>query len=174
MNASRPSGVVSRKLILWVAVPFVIVGLLAGCRAVMLYKFQRARAKWKEATLPQLAALSITNEAIRQELETLKAGPKPDLDLSWVHDHVLLMTNGDYLIYAFRHGVNDGVRDHLFLAHGSDGRWFYSTYHFCSDMIIARSDDAPGSLTEFAKRYWVREFDGKSDACLQHTWPLRQ
>ena len=79
------------------------------------------------------------------------------------------MTNGEYIIYASRHGRNSGF-DHLFLGHGSDGRWLYSSYHFCNSMTMLNSDDDPGSITEFVKRYSAREFDGKSDECLQRTW----
>ena len=73
------------------------------------------------------------------------------------------------LVYASRHGFNNGVVDHLFLAHGSDGRWYYSTYHFCNRVAGVISDDPPGSIAEFLSRYAAREFDGKSDVCLQHT-----
>ena len=88
-----------------------------------------------------------------------------------MHDQVLLMTNGEFVIYASRHGANNGFVDHLFLGHCSDGRWLYSTFHFCNSMAMIRGEDPPGSIAEFAKRYSAREFDGKSDKCLQHTWP---
>src|SRR4051794_36169934 len=39
------------------------------------------------------------------------------------------MTNGEFLVYSFRHGFNSGFVDYVFLAHGSNGRWYYSTYH---------------------------------------------
>jgi len=91
-----------------------------------------------------------------------------------VGERVLLMTNDEYLVYASRHGFNSGFVDHLFLARGSDGRWYYSTYHFCNGMVAAMSDDPPGSIAEFARTYSAREFDGKSDVCLQHTWPEKK
>jgi len=81
------------------------------------------------------------------------------------------MTNSEYIIYAFRHGANNGFVDHLFLGHCSDGRWLYSTYHFCTMMAAVRGDEPPGSIAEFETRYSVREFDGNSDQCLKHTWP---
>jgi hypothetical protein len=58
-----------------------------------------------------------------------------------------------------------------FLARSADGHWYYSTCHFCDSMAAVRNEDPPGSIAEFARRYSVREFDGKSDVCLQHTWP---
>jgi hypothetical protein len=180
MNASaqsKPSGR-SRRVIRIVCILFsvllVIVASLAGVWWLAEQKAARERAQWKGPALERLAGLSITNEEIRRELDELKAGPTPNVDWGWTHEQVLLMTNGEYIIYAFRHGANNGFVDHLFLGHGSDGRWLYSTYHFCSMMAGVRGDEPPGSIGEFANRYSAREFDGKSDECLQHTWPLNK
>jgi hypothetical protein len=107
-------------------------------------------------------------------LETLKASRGAGDRQEWTGEHVLLMTNDDYLVYASRHGFNNGFVDHLFLARGSDGRWYYSTYHFCNRMVALMSDDPPASITEFARTYSARAFDGKSDECLQHTWPEKE
>jgi hypothetical protein len=171
---SSQSGVISRKTVLLIAVPLAVVASVIVWWWLGLLKYERARTSWKATTLPRLSSLSITNEEIRQELEALKAGPTPNMDFGWAHDHVLLMTNGEYLIYASRHGFNNGLVNHLFLARGSDGRWLYSTYHFCNVMAAVRRDPPPGSIIEFTKKYSAREFDGKSDECLQKTWPLKE
>ncbi len=177
MNVSAPSETPSqskrvvRIVGILLATLVVIVASLAGVWWLAKQKAARERAAWKGATLERLAGLSITDEEIRRELAELKAGPKPNIDFGWAHDQVLLMTNGEYIVFAFRHGANNGFVDHLFFGHGSDDRWLYSTYHFCNMMAGVRGDDPPGSIAEFEKRYSVREFDGKSDVCLQHTWP---
>ena len=113
----------------------------------------------------------VTNEQINSEINELQAVPPGSADFRWAQDHVLLMTNGECIIYVYRHGDNSGFVDHLFLGHGSNGRWLYSTYHFCNSMVGVLGEDPPGSIGEFAKRFSVREFDGRSDECLQHTWP---
>jgi hypothetical protein len=171
MRTSGQSSAVSRKLIIFISIPLIVVGLPFGWWSVMRYNYQRARAAWKTKTLEQLAGLSLTNGDISGEFETLKFHRGVREHQEWAGNHVLLMTNDDCLVYAFRHGSNSGFVDHLFLAHGSDGRWYYSTYHFCNNMSGARFDEPPGSIAEFASRYAAREFDGKSDVCLQHTWP---
>jgi len=115
--------------------------------------------------------LCFTNVEIKREIDSLKLSIVfPDQQL-WTGDQVLLMTNGECMVYEFYHGFNNGFIDHLFLAHGTDGCWYYSTYHFCNHMCGVMGDDPPGSLAEFAKTYSVRKFDGMSDVCLQHTWP---
>ena len=147
---------------------------MAGVWWLAKQKAGRERGQWKGPALERRAGLSLTNEEIRRELDELKARPKPNIALGWADDQGLLMTNGDYIIYAFRNGADNGFVDHLFLGHGSDGRWLYSPYHFCNRMAAVWVDEPPGSIAEFAKRYSARKFDGKSDGCLQHTWPLKK
>ena len=163
-----------RVVTISISVLTLLIGLLGAAWWVAKLQAAHARAQWKGPALERLAGLSITNEDIRQELDQLKAEPTPSLNFGWAHEHVLLMTNRQYIIYASRHGANNGFVDHLFLGHGSDGRWLYSTYHFCSSMAGVAGDDPPGSIAEFEKRYSVREFDGKSDECLKHTWPVNE
>lgn len=170
MVAVRQCGVVSRKLVIWLTIPVFFVILIAGFRAVMKHRYEHARKVWKDEALAQIAKTSMTNQEILTEIDQIKH-PTPNLDFGWANEHVLLMTNDEFLIYEFRHGFNSGFVDHLFLARGSNGRWYYSTYHFCNGMAGVIGDEQPGSIAEFAKRYSVREFDGKSNVCLQHTWP---
>jgi hypothetical protein len=170
MVAMRHLAAVNRKLILWLTIPIFIVVLIVVCRTTVKYRYERARKVWKDDALEQIAKISMTNKEVLTEIDQIKH-PTRNLDFHWAHEHVLLMTNGEFLVYAFRHGFNNGFVDHLFLAHGSNGRWYYSTYHFCSGMVGIGSDDPPGSIAEFSSRYSAREFDGRSEVCLQHTWP---
>lgn len=169
MNSRR----MGRKIILLASVPLFLVVVWVGWGAAVQYKFQRSRENWKNKTLRQLAETSLTNEQVRTELDQIR-NPTPNLNFGWAHDHVILMTNGEYIVYAFWHGFNSGAVDHLFLAHGTDGKWYYSTYHFCSHMAGIVGDDPAGSTAEFAARYSARQFDGKSDECLKHTWPPKR
>lgn len=172
MATSRQFGAVNRKLVIWLGIPALIVVCVIGCRSVVKHRYEHARKIWKDDALAQLAKTSITNQEVLTEIDQIKH-PTPNLDFGWTHEHVALMTNGEYLVYASRHGFNNGFVDHLFLAHGSDGRWYFSTYHFCNRMAGAEPDP-PGSIAEFVSKYAVREFDGKSDVCLQHTWPEKR
>jgi hypothetical protein len=177
-HANEPSRPPTRGVVrlvgIFVSILVVASALLAGAWWLAKQKAARDRAAWKGPILERLAQLSITNDEIRREFDELKSGPRPNFDFGWAHDQVLLMTNGEYIIFAYRHGANNGFVDHFFLGHGSNGRWLYSTYHFCNSMAMVREDEAPGSIAEFEKRYAVAEFDGKSDICLQHTWPPTQ
>lgn len=163
---------VSRKVIFCLGGLFTVIFLALGWLAFEKHKLVQARAVWKTESLVFLTAQSITNQAIADEMEQLKTSIGVG-DHRWIGDHLLLMTNGEYLLYKHRHGANIGTIDHLFLARSSDNRWFYSTYHFCNSMAMLISDEPPGSVLEFQTRYAAKEFDGKSDVCLEHTWPIK-
>lgn len=171
LHRSGQSGAVSRRLVIWISIPAILVVLVLGVWVVTSLKHQRARTEWKTTTLARLAAVSLTGEVIEREMETMKARMGVGDHVEWTGESVLVMINGEFLVYASRYGANNGFVDHLFLARGSDGRWYYSTYHFCNNMVGVMGDDPPGSIAEFATRYAVRQFDGKSDVCLEHTWP---
>lgn len=158
------------KAVYYLSIPAALLAVIAVSWWAFILRNEKVRADWKKSSLARLATLSITNDEIRQELDSLKADPES----LWYRDNVLWMTKGEYLIYTYRHGRNDRWIDHLFLAHSSDGRWLYSTYHFCNSMVTLLSDPPPGSVAEFEARYAIREFDGKSDECLKHTWPEKR
>jgi hypothetical protein len=156
-------------LIAGLTTTLVIICLACGAWWLARHKSERKRVQWKGPALERLASLSTTNEQIRQELDALKATNTNNTEVGWVHEHVLCMTNGEHIIYEYRHGANIYFPPHLFLGRCSDGRWLYSSYHFCNSMNMVRFDEPPGSIAEFAKRYSAREFDGKSDECLKMT-----
>jgi hypothetical protein len=156
----------------WILVFLSVSAVLGGIFEFAKWKTNWERARWKNVALAELTALTRTNEVIRQELDGLKQAQEVNGIRRWTGDHVLLMTNGEFIIYAYRHGANDGFPDHLFLGHCSDGRWLYSTFHFCNYMNMVSGEDAPGSIVAFAKTYSARDFDGKSDECLKRTWPV--
>ncbi len=172
MSKQSWSGSVLGKLIASVAIfgALVLAGLFVwtwiGTR-----KFERERTAWKDATLSRLQLISLPNQELDQKIESLKTPSKHGKARQWAEVDCAVMLNEEYLVYAFHHGFNVGWVDHLLLARGSNGRWYYSTYHFCNGMINIRGDEQPKSIAEFAERYSLREFDGKSDLCLKHTWP---
>jgi hypothetical protein len=175
INSKLEARAVIRRRVAILLGVIVVLGVgYFSLRSSVKRKHERARSEWKTRALLQLATLSITNKEISDDLAMLKADATPNFNWGWATDKVLRMTNGEYLIYAFYHGFNSGFIDHLFLGHGSDGRWYYSTYHFCNGMVAIRSDDPPGSIAQFAKTYAAWEFDGKSDECLKHTWPAKK
>jgi hypothetical protein len=128
--------------------------------------------------LRRIAAQSRDSQILSNELLAVHAAAITQSDDGWVGTSLLLMTNGEWLLYQ-----NDCVKEpnhlhDLFLAQGSDGKWYYSTFYFCPRMIVVRSrmfaENDHGSIAAFTRTYFVHEFDGKSDECLNLTYPVKK
>jgi hypothetical protein len=159
------------KKIWWIGIPIILVLALPLGYFGLKQKSALERARWKDTAVERLSLLSPTNSDWADRFASMMERRANNEFEAWVDEPFLVMTNGEYLVYAFRHGRNNGFVDHLFLARGSNGRWYYSSYHFCNGMAGILSEDRPGSIDEFAQRYFVQEFDGKSPVCLERTWP---
>lgn len=82
------------------------------------------------------------------------------------------MKNGDWIVCqnVCAKEQNTGVKNDLFIGRGSDGKWYYSTFHFCVGKCVLQMERQPDSLAQFIDGYWLAPFDGKSDDSLKVTW----
>ena len=132
-----------------------------------------ARRAWKDRAITDISTRVGDSAWVSNELASLKTRGTNDAgdSDSWLSPHLIVMRNGDWLAYASICQKEDHrIRD-IFLGRGSDGRWYYSTYHFCIGMVVLRMEEQSDDLAAFAKAYYLRSFDGHSDECLQRTWP---
>jgi hypothetical protein len=154
----------------------IVALLIAGLWAVPRYKTYAARQHWKEQAIPTIARLSENPEWIGEEIRFLKNGsPVPNERLlaePWLSDRLILMESGEWLVYKSHCHKEPprNVRD-ICIAKGSDGKWYYTTCHFCVRMIalMMMQDDQPKDLVYFIRRYHFRQFDGQSNECLEET-----
>jgi hypothetical protein len=159
------------------AITIVSVLLLAVISAVVFLRppslQSSARRAWKEKSIADIAARIAAPSWPTNEFARLKAqsANESSEDASWFADHIIVTRKGEWLAYTNICQKQDRRIPDLFLARGSDGRWYYSTYHFCIGMIVLRVDEQPEDLTAFAKTYFLQAFNGQSDDCLQKTWP---
>jgi hypothetical protein len=116
-------------------------------------------------------------EWVTSEISSLKAKqtvPGQEHE-AWLSPHLILMENGEWIAYASMCSKEDGRIHDIFIGRGSDGKWYYSTYHFCRQMIVlmmhSGMEGQRETLKGFAQMYHLREFDGRSDECLGKTWP---
>jgi hypothetical protein len=158
---------------------FVIAGICGcliavGMMAVLFPPSSSARRAWKEKAFAEIAARMADPAWVEGEIKSVKqqAAADPSSSDAWFSDRLILMRNGDWLAYANICSKEDKRIQDLFLARGSDGRWYYSTYHFCIGLVVLRMEEPSDDLPAFVKTYYLRQFDGKSDECLQKTWPL--
>lgn len=132
-----------------------------------------ARKSWKQKRIAEIAArvagpMWHSNELVR--LRT-RSTADPGVYESWLSDRLITAQNGEWLTYANICRKEDRRIHDLFLARGSDGKWYYSTYHFCIGVVVLRMEEQPEDLAGFAKAHFLRTFDGQSDECLKKTWP---
>lgn len=112
-----------------------------------------------------------TLESEVRQIKSTLATTRPG-STAWVGDSVLLMS-GDWIAYRNICSKQDS-RIHDLFGCGSDGNWYYSTFHFCRDMatLHAMEQWQPDTLAQFCDAYWLVPFDGRSDECLKPTWTV--
>jgi hypothetical protein len=167
-----------RKWLMPVAIA-VIVTVIVGAAVVLhslgLHDLPRSkwRREWKAAVIAAVEKQTSDRGWVEKEVSAVKAKleSQGEADGGWSSSSLILMGNGDWIAYASRCRKEDWrIRD-IFIGRASDGKWYYSTYHFCIGMLSLRVDDRPESLAKFISTYSLREFDGRSDECLKQTWP---
>ncbi|HEV2296242.1 MAG TPA: hypothetical protein VGR35_20525 [Tepidisphaeraceae bacterium] len=149
-----------------------------GVTVAVLAKGDRLHAKprreWKEQAIAKIErrlndrkTLESALDGIERTLATTR--PAPGV---WVGEDVLVMKNGDWIAYESICSKEDSRIHDLFIGRGSDGKWYYSTFHFCIGMTVLRhmEDWQPDSLAQFADAYLLVPFDGRSDESLKETW----
>lgn len=120
------------------------------------------RIIWKSGALSRLATAERSDPMVQAELQSMKDPTSESGPWSWAGRCVVRMTNGEYLVYQYWH--RQGMVADLFLARGSNGRWYSGNYHFCNDMAVARFNQRPSSITEFASQYGLSVFVGPESA----------
>ncbi len=110
---------------------------------------------------------------ITDDLSRTNSPGRPAED-EWMDGKVIFNEDGSWLAYRSRCHKQDPKVYDLFISKASDGRWYYSTYHFCIDAIVLGENGQPASLADFKEDYFLAEFDGKSDEALKPTWPAEK
>jgi hypothetical protein len=162
----------------------VLVVTFVGWRAFQFSNSPRLRSEsrrvWKDHAVRDIAERTRDVGWVQEERQALRVNASnswTDSD-TWMSPGLILMTNGDWIAYTNVCSKQDRRIHDLFIGRGSDNKWYYSTYHFCINMIDLRIGTeggvAPATLHEFAKQYYLREFDGRSDESLSKTWPPKR
>jgi len=162
-----------KKLFAIAGVCAVLLALAVVALALLFTPSAGARRAWKEKAIAEISSqlahpMWPSNEVAR--LSHRGTSDPSDSD-RWLSEDLILMHNGDWLTYRSVCQKEKRRIADLFIARGSDGRWYYSTFHFCIGMLDLKMEDQSEDLPAFVKAYYLRPFDGHSDECLQKTWP---
>jgi hypothetical protein len=135
----------------------------------------KARREWKEKAVSEITKQTSDTTLIPKQIAKMKSNPSVEYEWDrWISEDLIIMTNGDWMAYRNVCAKEPGRIPDLFLGRGSDGKWYYSTYHFCIRMIVLKDMlEQPESLIKFRSDCFLHEFDGQSDECLKQTWPVK-
>lgn len=161
-----------KKLLIIAGVCLVLATLALSVAARRYIPSVSARRAWKDKAIAEIST-RVADSWPSNELAELKARGTngPSVSDGWLSERLIVMRNGEWLAYANICQKEDRRIQDFFLGRASDGRWYYSTYHFCIGMIALKMEEQPDDLAAFGKVYYLRSFDGRSDECLQKTWP---
>ncbi|MBI5384024.1 MAG: hypothetical protein HZA90_04985 [Verrucomicrobia bacterium] len=132
-----------------------------------------ARKQWKEKAIGDITRRISDPNWLASQRNKLKAEAAADAE-NWFTDQLIPLGNSEWIAYAAKCSKEDSRIHDIFIGRGSDGKWYYSTFHFCIGMLDLRVEGQSESLTNFIEKYYVREFDGRSDDCLEKTWPPKR
>jgi hypothetical protein len=161
------------------AIVGVAIGLCAAVAGVVILSGgpprldSKARKQWKDKAIAEISQQTKDAAPILKKIGFMKTKPSVESEWDrWISDDLIVMTNGEWMAYRNICAKQEGRIPDLFLGRGSDGHWYYSTFHFCIGMIVLKDMlDQPESLAKFKQEGFLREFDGHSDECLKKTWP---
>jgi hypothetical protein len=159
-----------KKSIIIALLVFLVVVLAFG--SVPVYR-QHLRRNWKNQAVADIAKLAADSQWLAQELAEVqkRCPPGKRYERNWFSDSLALTADGQWVIYRGKCSKEDRKIADIFVAKASNGKWYYSTYHFCIRMESLRIDAQPVDLDTLIKDYALREFDGQSDDALKTTWP---
>jgi hypothetical protein len=88
--------------------------------------------------------------------------------------NLILFKSGEWIVYTNACQKEDRRLHDMFIGRASDGKWLYTTFHFCVGMKVLPMMGRPADLLFFQKEYLASEFNGSPDAVLGQTWPHQE
>jgi len=161
----------------------IVLSVVIGVVVVLLAMWQVARqvqnkqhALWFDRSVAEVKALATQTNWMGETIATLQAYPdrNDDLGRHFISPNLILMSNGEWIIYRSATHKQGTQFPELFIGITSDQQWYYSTYHFCCQMIVLAADRQPSDLMAFKTKYCLRPYSGQPYSELRKTWPTSQ
>lgn len=131
-----------------------------------------ARVKWRDEAIAYVKEKSVDEYWIAEQKGVIAKIDRPEGN--WFTADMLCFRNGEWMVCrSICNKQNAAIKD-LFIGYGSDGKWYYSTFHFCVDKCVLDIQSQPESLAKFVDSYWLVAFDGHSNDSLRKTWDESQ
>lgn len=154
----------------WTVVGMTLIAAAIAVAAIWP-RGDAARRAWRDRAVATIERRIADRAWLHGELGRPRAASQPGLG-GWVRDELLVMRNGEWIVCqnVCAKEQDAAVKRDLFVGRGSDGTWYYSTFHFCVGKCVLQMERRPDSLAQFVDGYWLRPFDGRSDESLKSTW----
>lgn len=156
----------SKRRLIIIAVPIVVLAI----GSILMFTLSTgnkwtssARRQWKDQAIVKVQDILQTATSPATRPIAAPVG-------GWDDGNVLHMKNGDWIACQSICNKQDARIADLFIGRGSDGLWYFSTFHFCVGRTVLQMGSQPDSLAQFVDAYWLRSFDGQSNMALQPTW----
>jgi hypothetical protein len=155
----------------------VCLGLILLAIAGIRYSIWKVKELEKERLATQRSdAIARIDSLFRDKAWVSEQVKKADSSGDWITGDFMLLGSGEWLVYYSRCSKEDSQATSsydMFIARGSNGKWYFSTWHFCIRLMNLTSDGRPESLADFELACYLKEFDGISKNCPQSTWPFK-
>lgn len=132
-----------------------------------------ARRQWASQAITTIDKHVNDKPWLDAQLSALKsATASRSIEGGWVGDELLVTKSGEWIVCesVCSKEQSTSVRKDLFIGRGSDGRWYYSTFHFCVGKCVLQIEPQPATLAQLVDGYWLVPFDGTAANCLSETW----
>lgn len=132
----------------------------------------KVRRQWKDQAIAKIRQRLSDKTWLDTEISRTTAAAVKSPYNGWVGDELLVTKNGEWIVCqnVCTKEEHTPVRRDLYVGRGSDGKWYYSTFHFCVGRIVLQMERQPDTLAQFVDGYWLKPFDGNSDESLNQTW----
>jgi hypothetical protein len=160
------------KLILGILCGIIVVGAVAW--QIIANVLNHQHSQWLERSVEAVRSLSTETNWIADAIESMHANPKDELGRHFISPDLVVMTNGEWIVCRAATHKQGTQFPELFVGYASDRRWYYSTYHFCNQMMVLGFDGQPPCLSEFVSKYSLAAYSGESYQTLKSTWPTEE
>jgi hypothetical protein len=165
----------TRKNSTVVAIVALAVAAIVAASPIMRWRRMAYRRLWKDQAVERIAGLSQDTAWIQKQIHAMenKQGGlgRQAPEYYWMREDIIVMADKSWIVYRAVASKQDKRIDDIFIGRASNGKWYFTTFHFCRGMITLRQafGQAP-DLAAFIRAYSLEEFDGRSDKALTNNW----
>lgn len=98
----------------------------------------KARREWKNEAVASIRTDLLDPDHLKKRFGKTPA-PETGAAMSeaeWLTSDTIVCSDSSWLAYRGQCHKEDPKVHDIFIARASDGRWYYSDYHFCKQMLI--------------------------------------